>query len=481
MKDDRMTDISVAAEGARVVAETEASREIAATAAPDNPNPDDGGQRSEIGGQTTDPTSDIRHPTSDPRDPRVEEPGGVPGGKPLERVTSFDRGRADIAARFKEKRAAQGGQVEFHGDMRDPSQTYGPYAGQMSDAGGQTPTSAGAGLEEPAAAQQQQATNEGPTAESASSTSDLRHPTSEPQSRLLKVKVHGREAFLPEQDVIAEAQKSLAAGNLLETAKEVLAGARGQMSDVRGQMSEGVDPTSDLRHPTSDAYTELAQTLQLDGAEVAGSKLRAAIESETAKARQEAAREAARQVRIETELSVSQRAMTAFETAHPELASDEFARDSITTQVQREINADLQAAVTQGILKELPRSQDERNGLHTQLRAFGAPVRPIGDIFTAASSKYATWRGETPGSKSPGAAPRPAPQPQPTTQPSPSATAPRVELTTARQERRAAIPTQPTNGTVPPRAPALPPEQTMAQRRSAAVMAMRKARGQIVA
>jgi len=58
--------------------------------------------------------------------------------------------------------------------------------------------------------------------------------------------------------------------------------------------------------------------------------------------------------------------------------------------------------------------------------------------------------------------------------------APRVELTTARQERRAQIPTQPTNGTVPPR-PAPPPEQTTAGRRSAAIMAMRKARGQIVA
>ena len=64
------------------------------------------------------------------------------------------------------------------------------------------------------------------------------------EARLVKVKVHGREAWLPEAEVIAEAQKSLAAGNLLESAKEVLSGARSQMSDagdqisdVRGQMS----------------------------------------------------------------------------------------------------------------------------------------------------------------------------------------------------------------------------------------------------
>jgi hypothetical protein len=434
-----MTDTSTAAEAARITAETEASREIASQAAPDNPNPPA-------------EASPLPNPP-----PQAAEGTPAEGPKPLERVTSFDRGRADIAARFKEKRAAQGGQVEFHGDMRDPSQTYGPYAAPVEPLAPAAPTAPQPPTETQAAA-------------------DAAGAPSGPEApRLIKVKVHGREAFLPEQDVIAEAQKSLAAGNLLETAKEVLAGARGQTPasagaglDVGGQRSD--NPSSD-----SDPYTELAQTLQLDGAEVAGSKLRAAIESETARARQEAAREAARQVRIETELAASQRAMTAFEQTHPELAADEFARDAITTQVQREINADLQAAVTQGILKELPRSQDERNGLHTQLRAFGAPVRPIGDIFTAASSKYATWRGGTP-------APRPAAvvaQPS-TTQPQPAA-APRVELTTARQERRAAIPTQPTNGTVPPRAPAPPLEQTMAQRRSAAVMAMRKARGQITA
>jgi hypothetical protein len=190
-------------------------------------------------------------------------------------------------------------------------------------------------------------------------------------------------------------------------------------------------------------------------------------------------------VRLENELAVSHRALQAFEQTHPDLAADEFARDAITTQVQREINADLQKAVTDGILKELPKTQDERNGLHTQLRAFGAPVRSIGDIFAAAGTKYATWRGA--------AAPRP-PKSEirnqnsehqisdfrlPTSaQAAPAA--PRVELTTARQDRRAHIPTQPTNGTAPPR-PAPPPEQTTAGRRSAAIMAMRKARGQIVA
>jgi hypothetical protein len=462
-----MTDTTTAAQAARIATETEASREVSAQAAADNPNPttDDGGQRTDAA--TADPSSVLSPPPSEP--------------KPLERITSADRSRADIAARFKEKRAAHGGQVEFHGDMRDPSQTYGPYVAQTT---APTEPSAGAPAAEatPAPIPSPQGGGE------AQAAPPVAQPGPAPaEPRLIKVKVHGVETWMNEGDVIAEAQKSLAAGNLLESAKEVLNGARGQMSDASDQMSESGDPTSDGArsregggHPSSDPYVALAQTLQLENAESAGTRLKQTIENETVKARQEAAREAARQVRIENELAVSHRALAGFEKAHPDLAADEFARDAITTQVQREINADLQKALADGILKELPRSQDERNGLHTQLRAFGAPVRSIGDIFDAAGSKYATWRGGPPSSALRATEGRPAPASQPQPQPTAS-TAPRVELTTARQERRAQIPTQPTNGTAPPRAAAPAPELTTAQRRSAAVMAMRRARGQIVA
>src|SRR5262249_17777939 len=154
----------------------------------------------------------------------------------LERITASDRSRADIAARFKEKRAAQGGQVEFHGDMRDPSQTYGPFVNQMTEDGGQT-------TGEQPRAQNPQLTTEAPSAEPAPAVSVLSPPSSEAQPRLVKVKVHGREAWLPEDEVVAEAQKSLAAGNLLESAKEVLAGARAQPTDDGGQTTD---------HPSSE-------------------------------------------------------------------------------------------------------------------------------------------------------------------------------------------------------------------------------------
>jgi hypothetical protein len=415
-----MTEQTPSANPTVIAAETEASRALAAEAAVDNPNPP---------ADAAQPQERAPAPAPEPAD----------GAKPLQRGTAFDRGRADIASRFKEKRAASGGQVEFHGDMRDPSQTYGGHA---------TPADAAPDAPPPGAAV-------------APGEADAAQP------RLMPLKVHGRDLYLPEQDVIAEAQKSLAAGNILETAKEFLQGAKRAAPD-RPNPGDAPAPRSDAP-PADDPYKQLADNLTFGtDPDAAAQQLRQTIEGE----RQTAAREAVRQVRLENELTASQRAMATFEQAHPELASDEFARDAVTTQVQREVNADLQRAVNQGVLADIPRTQDERNGLHTQLRAFGAPVRPMAEIFTAASQKYQTWRGE-----------KPAPQPASTSAPNqPAASAaPRVELSPDRAQRRAAIPTQPASGSVPPRAAAPPAEQNLAQKRSAAVMAMRRARGQIVA
>jgi len=424
-----MTEITDTIEHARVAAETEASKEIMQQAAPDSPNPDDGRQTTEDGSEPLDPSSDLRPPSSD------EAP-------PLQRVTAFDRGRADIAARFREKRAAQGGHTDYHGDYRDLTQTYGEVASpQMSDDRGRM------------------LDDEGPT-------SDI--PTQSAEPRLIRVKVHGREALLPEADVIAEAQKSLAAGNLLETAKEFLQGAKQTADD--GQ--QRTDQTTDDRGQTTDEAQAAATG---DPSSVVRPPSSAEIERRVAAARSEAIRA----VRIDGELAASQRAVAAFEQTNPDLAGDEFARDAITTQIQREINADLSAALKSGVLGELPRAQEERNGLHTQLRAFGAPVRGIAEIMESAKSKYASWRGDKPSSAHP--LPNPPPLAGEGRVGAEVQGGARVELSPDRVQRRAAIPSQPSRASMPPRPVALSPEPSQAQKRSAAVMAMRKARGQVVA
>src|ERR1043166_179239 len=236
-----MTDITTAAEAARITAENEASHEVTAQAAPDDPNPEIRNEIAEVGDRRRDPTADAGVPASE--------------APPLERITAADRGRAEVAARFKEKRAAQGGEVEFHGDMRDPSQTYGP----LGLAPEQRTEDAGQRTDEQPPAQPQQTASEAPLTHPAPPSSDLRPPSSE--ARLVKVKVHGREAWLPEDQVIAEAQKSLAAGNLLESAKEVLSGAR----HPGGQAQTSDDPSSVL-HPASsqsDPYRSEEHTSEL--------------------------------------------------------------------------------------------------------------------------------------------------------------------------------------------------------------------------
>ena len=96
-----MSDITTATDDARMTAETEASREVTAQAAPDNPNPtaDDAGQTTD--GATADPSSKPA-----PAQAGVDPPSSE--AKPIERITTADRSRADIAARFREKRAAAG-------------------------------------------------------------------------------------------------------------------------------------------------------------------------------------------------------------------------------------------------------------------------------------------------------------------------------------------------------------------------------------
>ena len=89
---------------AAIESELTRSHMIEAHAAVDSPNPDEGGAPAPV--------------------PRQDGSAPAPEPAPLERVTAGDKMRAAIAARFK---AGRGEGIDFHGDYRDPSQSYGPY------------------------------------------------------------------------------------------------------------------------------------------------------------------------------------------------------------------------------------------------------------------------------------------------------------------------------------------------------------------
>src|SRR5262245_61560546 len=74
------------------------------------------------------------------REPRSEA-AAVPDER-LRRVTPHDEARAAIADRFRHRRAAAGGQLDFHGDHRDPTQIYGQVATPATASGKPEPLSA---------------------------------------------------------------------------------------------------------------------------------------------------------------------------------------------------------------------------------------------------------------------------------------------------------------------------------------------------
>jgi hypothetical protein len=389
---------------------------------------------------------------------------------PLRRVTPADEQRNRLADRFKQRRAAAGGQLDFHGDHRDPTQVYGQLAvpaepaatPPLSDVahgrepgvpewedGAQTPAFAGAGSE------------------------DQPDPSSVPASsdKLYRAKVNGVDVLLTEDQVLAEAQKSLAASDLLAQAKQVYRGVKQGAPSLPVAPNQGDDPASRSSEPHPDplpnqepSIADLVAELQSGDPDAAGAKLEQTIESRAQRAAGNAAREAVLRERIERELATARRVLGTFEAANADLARDEFAREAIERQVYREYGQDLKAL---GIpVNQIPQDPVTRADWHNQLRATGAPVRDVGTILTAARDRFVAWRGGGPNGQ-------PKPQPQ-----AARTAPPRIEVSVNRDDRRAVLPTQPTRASVPPKAASAAPPQ---RSRSDVIAGMRKSRGQIVA
>ena len=433
------------------VEEQRHAREIETLAPNDSPDPAD--------------QAGLLQPGSDGVAPERATPERAEGAEgdaaPLRRVTPADEQRNRLADRFKQRRAAAGGQLDFHGDHRDPTQVYGQLAvpddgrrtredgGQTTEDRGQTPAFAGAGSQ------------------------DQPDPSSVPASsdQLYRAKVNGVDVLLTEDQVLAEAQKSLAASDLLAQAKQVYRGVKQGAPSLPAAPNQGDDPASGGSAPQPDplpnqepSIAELVAELQSGDPDAAGAKLEQTIESRAQRVAGNAAREAVLRERIERELATARRVLGTFEAANADLARDEFAREAVERQVYREYGEDLKAL---GIpVDHIPQDPVTRASWHNQLRATGAPVRDVGTILTAARDRFVAWRGGGPNGQ-------PKPQPQ-----AARTAPPRMEVSVNRDDRRAVLPTQPTRASVPPKAASAAPPQ---RSRSDVIAGVRKSRGQIVA
>jgi len=233
--------------------------------------------------------------------------------------------------------------------------------------------------------------------------------------------------------------------------------------DPQRSVPAGAEPD-----PSQDPIDQLVHDLQFGDRDAARERLRQTIDSRA----EQAAQRVLSQNTFGSERNSRIRALAEFQAANADLATDPYAPAVITNEVNRQYAADLAAI---GIAPDqMPKTAADVADWHMQARISGKPVRNIRDIFEASKAKFLEWRGgATPAPADPATGDR-----QPQSQPPARPTAPRVELSPDRIERRAAVPTQPQRASVPPRQPA--PVQPGGDR-SAAIMNMRKSRGQVTA
>jgi hypothetical protein len=277
----------------------------------------------------------------------------------------------------------------------------------------------------------------------------------EPTRRVI---VRGQEITLTDSELIAAAQKGLAAQSYGD---EALAESRRMLDEVKReraalealrngtyQQTEEPPPAFNQRAESGDTLDDLVQELQFgtDPA-VAKAKLRDAIAAQ------------AQADRENLELERSKTALAAFTAKNPALSRDTAAMAVMETLVHHAFEADLRALNFD--LSQFP-DPHARATLHLKMRANGHAVRPIGQIFDEAKQSYERWRDGAP-------APRPPAEDEQLLRRG----EPRVIVNVDRSERRRGIPTQPPRSAHPMRmAEPVTPDANQIEKRSQAAQDM---------
>lgn len=285
-----------------------------------------------------------------------------------------------------------------------------------------------------------------------------------------KVVVFGNEMEIPEDELIAHAQKSLAAEHILDEAKRVREETRADRARVdellrssrdQGQRPaqpaadqhgpEGTQPTDGADQP--DPYAEAIRQIAYEDPEQAAQTLRSLIATETKSAAEQAAHTTVKSERQRDELGRNRAALADFKDKNPDIANDVFAVTVVKTKIAQEQLNDLAAVGYSPDVLPKPSDLDEIGRWHLFARSEGLKVRSIPELLETGIKGYKDWKG---GGEKPAASGK---------------TTPRIEVTLDRAERRQHIPQQPTR-TVTPR-----PDQTGSSQptnRSAVVEAMKQ-------
>lgn len=346
-----------------------------------------------------------------------------PVRQPTKQGSPHDKNRNDIISRLRARRVQ-----ETADDDESDAQQINRFArsGMPPEllglaAQGDVPTPA-------AEASQEQVSEEEP------------EPAAPPAKR--KLKVRGQEVELTEDEVVAAAQKFLAADNYLDEAKSkmeevnrLLAGARQTQPTARSDQpttpqgarqnaTQSADPDEDLAPAvadTPDPYVELAEKIQFGDSADAAKSLATLVTMEAGRQSEKALLDQ----RMRSDALQSQRIVQKFSEEHPELAKDEFASAAMEKHLYRLQVEDMAKFWSP---EEIPQTPADVARWHQYCRAQGLEVRDVGTLLTTARDNFLAWKG-TPATPQTSAA---------------SSGAPKIAVNVDRAARRAAVPLQPT-------------------------------------
>lgn len=363
-------------------------------------------------------------------------------------MSPSDEARANIAKRFNRRTAGgddgEEGDVPFNGNLNDTEMLYGKAGREQIE---------------------QDQDDSDPEPEPAA-----RQPAPKPaDDKRYTIKVRGKEIHLSEAELLERASKVEAADQYLEEGRNLLEQAR----DIRRQNAErdGTQPrrpgegdntqddragldTDDGQHP--DPLEQVIEEIQFGDPKEGAKKLRTAI-AQTADQSADA-----RQVErlVAKDNIASSKAIQSFLEKNPDLQDPDTERwmEHKLYDLQRE------EIVKLGVVPadKIPADNKAMAKWHQLYRVHGAEVSSQEKLLSEAKNRLDKFRGVT----------KPAQQQERRRE------APRVEVTVDRNQRRAAIPSQPSRASAP--RPDASQPQPQATSRSQVIANMRRARGQLV-
>lgn len=301
----------------------------------------------------------------------------------------------------------------------------------------------------------------------------------------VKVKVRGQEIEISQDEYHAAAQKGLAGDDYLREARGKLDEVDALLRDTKNRAThpaqsgthpaghDGVQPgerdaapAADPQQPGDDPLQAAIEAIQFGDPADARKLLGDTIQQVAATA----AQSTLQGERTRDEIARSRAVLKDFADQHPELATDPRSRAAMEATVYELQIEDLKQ------LGVDPAQLQTRTGhvtpadiaqAHLWYRTKGFKVRSPAELLQKAHEDFLEWRGIKPSRPANEPASDPSPQP-----PLP----PRVEVRVDRNDRRQAIPAQPSQSAAPHRpAPAQPAPQ--ARDRSSVVENMRQLRG----